>query len=186
MALLKILVAPDPRLKIKAKPIKQVDAEVKQLMNDMLETMYAAPGIGLAATQVGVDKRVIVVDVSNIKEGETPNPIKLANPEIVEASENEVEVQEGCLSVPTFYEDVVRAETCIVKGLDENNREITIKAEGWLAICLQHEIDHLNGVLFVDHLSRTKRSMILKKLQKAKKAGQFDDNGSPNDKNVAL
>lgn len=169
MALLKILVAPDPRLKEKARPVEKVDADVRQLMDDMLETMYDAPGIGLAATQVGVDKRVIVVDVADTQNGEEPNPIKLANPEVVKSSEDTAVYEEGCLSVPSYYEEVTRPATCTVKGLDENGREVTIEAEGLLATCLQHEIDHLDGMLFIDHISRLKKNMILKKLKKDQK-----------------
>lgn len=169
MALLKILVAPDPRLKEKAKPVEKVDADVRQLMDDMLETMYDAPGIGLAATQVGVGKRVIVVDVADARNGEEPNPIKLANPVVVDASTEEALFEEGCLSVPSYYEEVSRPTACTVRGLDADGKEVEIKAEGLLATCLQHEIDHLDGMLFIDHVSRLKRNMILKKLKKDQK-----------------
>jgi len=169
MALLKILTAPDPRLKERAKPVKKVDEEIRRLMADMLETMYAAPGIGLAATQVGVLKRVIVVDIANPKEGEPPSPIKLVNPQVVKTSKNTHIYEEGCLSVPNFYEEVERPETCTVTGLDEHGTPITIEAEGLLATCLQHEIDHLEGTLFIDRISRLKRNMIVKKLTKDKK-----------------
>lgn len=175
MALLKILTAPDPRLKERALPVKEVDAEIRQLMADMLETMYAAPGIGLAATQVGVLKRVIVVDIADVKEGEKPNPIKLANPKVVKAAKACSVYEEGCLSVPGFYEEVERPETCTVTGLDENGKEVTIEATGLLATCLQHEIDHLEGTLFIDHLSRLKRNMIVKKLSKDKKLKEAAD-----------
>lgn len=174
MALLKILTAPDPRLKKVAKPIAKVDDSVRQLMDDMLETMYAAPGIGLAATQVGDLRRVIVIDIADSENGEEPNPIKLANPEVITASKEEATYQEGCLSVPDFYEDVSRPETCTVKALDYDGNEVTIEADGLLATCLQHEIDHLNGKLFVDYLSRMKRSMIIKKLQKRKAEHKTD------------
>jgi peptide deformylase len=173
MAKLKILVAPDPLLKRKAHPVKEVNAEIRTLLDDMLETMYAAPGIGLAATQVGVDKRVVVIDIANPEEGEKPNPIKLVNPEIIWTSDDEACLQEGCLSVPDFYEDVIRPARCKVKALDENGKEFEIEGDGLLSACLQHEIDHLDGELFVDHLSRTKRSMILKKLAKLKKQGRI-------------
>lgn len=169
MALLKILTAPDPRLKERALPVEKVDDEIRQLMDNMLETMYAAPGIGLAATQVGVLKRVIVVDVADTKNGEEPNPIMLANPEVVKASSDQSIYEEGCLSVPGFYEEVERPETCTIKGLNRDGKEVEIKAEGLLATCLQHEIDHLEGTLFIDHLSRLKRNMIVKKLTKEKK-----------------
>ena len=172
MTLLKILTAPDPRLKEKAVPVEKVDDDIRQLMDDMLETMYAAPGIGLAAPQVGVLKRVIVVDVADTKEGEEPNPIMLANPEIVKAAKEQSVYEEGCLSVPGFYEEVERPETCTVKGLNRDGEEVTIEAEGLLATCIQHEIDHLDGQLFIDYLSRLKRNMIVKKLSKEKKQQQ--------------
>ena len=169
MALLKILTAPDPRLKERALPVEKVDDEIRQLMDDMLETMYAAPGIGLAATQVGVLKRVIVVDVADTKNGEEPNPIMIANPKVVKTSKDISIYEEGCLSVPGFYEEVERPETCTIKGLNRDGKEVTIEAEGLLATCLQYEIDHLEGTLFIDHLSRLKRNMIVKKLTKEKK-----------------
>lgn len=172
MALLKILTAPDPRLKERAKPVQKVDDEIRQLMADMLETMYAAPGVGLAATQVGVLKRVIVVDIADVKEGEAPKPLKLANPEIIKTSKTTHIYEEGCLSVPSFYEEVERPDTCTVKGLDEHGDDVTVHAEGLLATCLQHEIDHLDGTLFIDHLSRLKKTMILKKLKKEKQLNE--------------
>lgn len=172
MAVLKILTSPDPRLKQKAKPVTGVDAHIQKIMDDMLETMYHDNGIGLAAPQVGIDKRIIVLDVADKNNGEKPTPYQVANPEIIEVSKKEIPHQEGCLSVPGYYSEVVRPAQCTVKGLDRNNQEIIIKAEGWLAVCLQHEIDHLNGVLFVDHLSRLKKQTILKKLEKDKKTGR--------------
>ena len=167
MALLPIIVAPDPRLKRKAAPVERVDDEVRQLMDDMLETMYKAPGIGLAAPQVGVLKRVIVVDVA--REGEDPQPHKMANPEIVSVSDNDSTHEEGCLSLPDHYAEVVRPETIRVRFLDHENELREIDAEGLLAVCIQHEIDHLDGVLFVDHITALKRNMILRKLTKLKK-----------------
>jgi peptide deformylase len=167
MALLPILVAPDPRLKVKAKPVAKVDAETRQLMADMLETMYAAPGIGLAAPQVGVAKRVIVVDCA--REGEPPQPYKLANPEILWQSEELATYNEGCLSLPEHYADVTRPAAIRVRYLDEQNEIRELEAEGLLATCIQHEMDHLEGVLFVDHLSSLKRGIILRKLSKAKR-----------------
>ena len=168
MALLPILTAPDPALKKISAPVKQVDASVRKLMDDMLETMYQAPGIGLAAPQVGVLKRVIVLDLA--REGEEPQPLRIANPEIVWVSDDDATYNEGCLSVPEHYADVVRPGACRVKYLDQDNKQQEIAAEGLLATCLQHEIDHLDGVLFIDHLTALKRNMILRKLLKAKKA----------------
>ncbi|HEU4826545.1 MAG TPA: peptide deformylase [Dongiaceae bacterium] len=168
MALLPILTAPDPRLKKISAPVKQVDAGVRRLMDDMLETMYQAPGIGLAAPQVGVPKRVIVLDIA--REGEEPQPLRLANPEVVWVSDEDVTYSEGCLSVPEHYADVARPKACRVKYLDHENKAREIAAEGLLATCLQHEIDHLDGVLFIDHLTSLKRNIILRKLLKAKKA----------------
>jgi peptide deformylase len=171
MAVLPIVVAPDPRLKRTAEPVATVDAGVAALMDDMLETMYAAPGIGLAAPQVGVLKRVIVVDVA--REGETPQPLRMANPEVVWSSEESNVHEEGCLSLPDMYEDVTRPARVLVRYLDRDNREQEIEADGLLATCVQHEIDHLNGKLFVDYLSTIKRGMILRKLQKRKKNGDL-------------
>ena len=168
MALLPILTAPDPALKKISAPVKQVDAGVRKLMDDMLETMYHAPGIGLAAPQVGVLKRVIVLDIA--REGEEPQPLRLVNPEVVWVSDEDVVYNEGCLSVPEHYADVARPAACRVKYLDQDNRQQEIAAEGLLATCIQHEIDHLDGVLFIDHLTSLKRNMILRKLLKAKKA----------------
>jgi peptide deformylase len=167
MALLPILTAPDPRLKKISAPVKEVDASVRKLMDDMLETMYQAPGIGLAAPQVGVLKRVIVLDIA--REGEEPQPLRLANPEIVWVSDDDATYNEGCLSLPEHYADVVRPAACRVRYLDQDNKQQEIAAEGLLATCLQHEIDHLDGILFVDHLTALKRNIILRKLLKAKK-----------------
>jgi peptide deformylase len=168
MALLPILTAPDPRLKKISAPVKAVDAEIRKLMDDMLETMYQAPGIGLAAPQVGVLKRVIVLDLA--REGEEPQPLRLANPEIVWVSDDDAVYNEGCLSVPEHYADVARPASCRVKYLDHDNKQREIEADGLLATCLQHEIDHLEGVLFIDHLTSLKRNIILRKLLKTKKA----------------
>ncbi len=169
MALLPILTAPDPRLKKKAKPVARVDAEIRRLMDDMLLTMYAAPGIGLAAPQVGVSKRVIVLDISG--KDQPAQPMRMANPEIVWASDEDVSYEEGCLSVPEHYADVARPRAVRVRYLDEQNRPRVLEAEGLLATCVQHEMDHLDGILFIDHLSALKRNMILRKLLKEKKAG---------------
>lgn len=167
MAILPIITAPDPRLKIKAKPVERVDATLRRLMDDMLETMYAAPGIGLAAPQVGESVRVLVLDVA--REGQKRSPLKLANPEIVWASEELVAGEEGCLSLPEQFAEVVRPAEARIRYLDYDNVTREIEAKGMLAVCLQHEMDHLEGVLFVDHLSRVKRDIILRKLVKAKR-----------------
>ncbi len=167
MAIMPILVAPDPRLKTKAKTVEKVDGEIRRLMDDMLETMYNARGIGLAAPQVGVSRRVIVIDVAG--EDEDPNPIRMANPEIVWASEEEELREEGCLSLPEQYAEVVRPVEVKIRYLDYQNEIREIDADGLLGLCIQHEMDHLEGTLFVDHLSNLKRNMILRKLQKARK-----------------
>ena len=170
MALLPIITAPDPRLKKKAAPVEKVDAEVRQLMDDMLETMYQAPGIGLAAPQVGVLKRVIVLDVTH--EEEPRNPLFMANPEIIWVSDEDASYNEGCLSLPEHYADVVRPAAVRVRYLDHENEVREIEATELLATCIQHEIDHLDGILFVDHISALKRNMILRKLLKAKKSNE--------------
>jgi peptide deformylase len=169
MSKLDILIAPDPRLKVTSTPVETVDAGIRRLMDDMLETMYAAPGIGLAAPQVGRALRVIVVDVAD--EGEPPKPYRMVNPEIVKASEAQRISNEGCLSVPDFYADVERPDAITVTYLDEFGEPKTLEADGLLATCIAHEIEHLDGVLFVDHLSLVKRNIILRKLQKAKRSG---------------
>src|SRR6267378_6452319 len=167
MAVLPILTAPDARLKKKSKPIETVDTDVRQLMDDMLETMYAAPGIGLAAPQVGVLKRVIVLDID--REEVKTGPLVLANPEIIEVSDEDVSYEEGCLSVPEHYSDVVRPAKVRVRYLDREGAQHELACEGLLATCVQHEIDHLDGILFIDHISALKRNMILRKLLKARK-----------------
>jgi len=167
MALLPIIVAPDPRLKTKAKHVGHVDASVRQLMEDMLETMYEAPGIGLAAPQVGVLKRVIVIDIS-AKDGER-KPIMMADPEFTWLSDEDAQVEEGCLSLPEHYAEVVRPAAVKVRYRDETDAVKEIEADGLLAVCLQHEMDHLDGVLFVDHISALKRNIILRKLVKSKR-----------------
>jgi len=167
MASLPILIAPDPRLKLKSARVDSVDADVARLMDDMLETMYAAPGIGLAAPQVGVARRVLVVDTG--KTEAERNPLRMANPEIVWVSDEDFAYEEGCLSLPEHYATVVRPKAVRVRYLDHQNEIRVIDADGLLATVVQHEIDHLDGVLFVDHLSALKRNMILRKLVKAKK-----------------
>jgi peptide deformylase len=161
MAKLEILEFPDPRLRTKAKPVDVVDDELRTLIDDMFETMYAAPGIGLAATQVDVHKRVLVLDVSPDKS----EPHALVNPEILE-KDGEAYTEEGCLSVPGYYEEVMRAEHIRVKFLDRDGKEAEMEAEGLLAVCIQHEMDHLAGKLFVDYLSEAKRQRIRKRLLK--------------------
>jgi peptide deformylase len=173
MAMLPIIVAPDPRLKRRAAPVERVDPEIRRLMDDMLETMHAAPGIGLAAPQVGVLKRVIVVDVA--REGEEPQPYRMANPEVVWASDDDAAYEEGCLSLPEHYAEVVRPAAVEVRYLDHEGEARKLAADGLLATCVQHEIDHLDGVLFVDHLTALKRNMILRKLSKAKKQAKPDE-----------
>ncbi len=167
MAVLPILTAPDPRLKKISKPVDKVDAEVRQLMDDMLETMYLAPGIGLAAPQLGVLKRVIVVDIQ--REGVATGPLVMANPEIVDVSEDDASYEEGCLSVPEHYAEVSRPAKVKIRYLDRDNEIRTMEAEGLVSTCLQHEIDHLDGILFIDKISALKRNMILRKLVKARK-----------------
>lgn len=167
MAIREIITAPDPRLKEVSKPVDRVDDGLRALMDDMLETMYAAPGIGLAAIQIGVPKQVIVMDLA--REGEEPQPRYFINPEILWTSEDTAVYEEGCLSVPEFYEDVERPARCRVRYLDYQGEIREEDCDDLLATCLQHEMDHLKGILFIDHLSRTKRSMLLKKLMKQKK-----------------
>jgi peptide deformylase len=167
MAKLEIITAPDPRLKIKARPVAMVDDKVRRLMDDMLATMKGALGIGLAAPQVGVAQRVIVLDVA--RDGEDRQPMRLANPEILWCSEELATTNEGCLSVPEHYADVTRPSEVRLRYLDYQNEVRELHAKGLLATCLQHEIEHLDGILFVDHLSLVKRGMILRKLAKAKR-----------------
>lgn len=164
MSLLTILEFPDPRLRTKAAPVAQVDDALRKLCDDMIETMYAANGIGLAATQVNVHQRLVVIDVSE----ERNRPLVFINPEITEREGVEV-TEEGCLSVPGAYEEVQRAERVTVKALDRDGKEFTLKADGLLAVCIQHELDHLQGKLFVDYLSDLKRTRIRKKLEKDQK-----------------
>jgi peptide deformylase len=167
MALLPILTAPDPRLKQKSARVGTVDDATRRLMDDMLETMYQAPGIGLAAPQVGVQRCIIVVDIGKTEEDR--QPIRMCNPEIVWASDDDNVYEEGCLSVPEHYAEVVRPRAIRVRYVDEQNEIREMDADGLLATVLQHEMDHLDGVLFIDHLSSLKRNMILRKLLKAKK-----------------
>ncbi len=167
MALLSVITAPDARLTALSLSVDGVDGKVRALMDNMLETMYAAPGVGLAAPQVGVQKRVIVIDVA--EKDETPDPFRLANPEIVWASAETLLCEEGCLSVPEFFAEVSRAQGIRLRYLDYDNSDCELEPEGRLAACIQHEIDHLDGILFIDHLSVLKRKIILRKLIKARK-----------------
>ncbi len=164
MAIRPILTAPDPFLRQVSKPVERVDDALRALMDDMLETMYDAPGIGLAAIQIGEPLRVIVMDLAG--EEEEPAPRYFVNPEILDPSEEMNVYQEGCLSVPDFFDDVERPARCRVRYLDYHGEEQVLDAEGLLATCIQHEMDHLEGVLFIDHLSRLKRDRVLKKLKK--------------------
>ena len=167
MALREILTEPNELLRRKSLLVEKVDKDLQILMNDMLETMYAAPGIGLAAIQVGVPKRVIVIDLAPKEEAK--NPMFFVNPEILGKSNNNTTYEEGCLSVPGQFAEIDRPEKCHVKYLDYYGKEKEIKAEGMLATCIQHEMDHLEGILFIDYLSNLKKSMIVKKLSKQKK-----------------
>jgi peptide deformylase len=172
MAIRDIIIAPDLRLKEVSAPVARVDDSIRALMDDMLETMYAAPGIGLAAIQVGVPARVIVIDTA--VEGEPKDPRHFVNPELLWASEEIKPAEEGCLSLPDMFEIVERPAQARVKFLDYHGQEQEILAEGMLAVCLQHEMDHLEGILFVDHISRLKRDIILRKLIKAKRLALAD------------
>ena len=168
MALRQILTEPNEILRKKSLPVDNVDKDLQILMDDMLETMYAAPGIGLAAIQVGIPKRVIVLDIEQ-KEGEK-KPLFFVNPEIIQKSKNLSTYEEGCLSVPGQFAEIDRPDKCHVKYLDYYGEKKEINAEGMLATCIQHEMDHLEGILFIDYLSKLKKTMIIKKLSKQKKA----------------
>ena len=168
MTIRKILTEPDSFLRQKSINVETVDDDIRTLMDDMLETMYSAPGIGLAAIQVGVPKRVIVIDLS--KDGEKKNPQYFVNPKIITNSDTEASYEEGCLSVPGQFAEISRPDKCKVKFLNYNGEESTLEAEGLLATCIQHEMDHLEGILFIDYLSKLKKDMIVKKLSKQKKS----------------
>ena len=173
MAVLPIVEIPDPRLRLVSRSVDTVDDAVRQLVADMIETMYAAHGIGLAAIQVGVDQRVLVIDLQEEKDGDDKpvrNPRAFINPEVLSISDELSVYNEGCLSIPEQYAEVARPAACRVRWLDEQGAAHEDDMDGLLATCMQHEIDHLNGVLFVDHLSRLKRDMVLKKLAKMRKA----------------
>ena len=168
MAKREIIIAPDPVLRKVATKVEAVDDRIRSLMDDMLETMYDAPGIGLAAPQIGVLDRVVVIDVS--AKDEERNPLRLVNPEVTWTSDETFTYEEGCLSLPEHYAEVTRPAEAKIRYLDEAGAPQDLHAEGLLATCIQHEIDHLNGILFVDYLSALKRNMILRKLTKMKKA----------------
>jgi peptide deformylase len=170
MARLPVLEYPDPRLRIRAEPVTEFDTDLKRLVADMFETMYAAPGIGLAATQVNVHKRVLVCDVGV----DSKQPFCLINPEIIHA-EGKTNAEEGCLSVPEFYDFVDRAAVIRVRAFDPDGKPFELDAEGMLAVCIQHEMDHLEGKLFVDYLSELKRERLKKKAQKKAKRASSDD-----------
>ncbi|MCJ8149172.1 peptide deformylase [Shinella sp. H4-D48] len=167
MTIKPLIILPDPILRQVSQPIETVDGEVKKLADDMLETMYDAPGIGLAAIQIGVARRMLVLDVS--KDGDEKQPLVFINPEIVSATDARSVYEEGCLSIPDYYAEVERPAAIKVKHLDRDGKEKLTEADGLLATCLQHEIDHLNGVLFIDHISKLKREMVIRKFTKAAK-----------------
>jgi len=182
---MEIITLPNPILKKKSDPIDRIDNKIKKLMDDMLRTMYQAPGIGLAAPQVGINKRVIVMDTSprpglkryqeekiEKKKEIKPNPIQMANPELIWVSEKKETDEEGCLSIPGIMGDVIRPYSCKVKYLNRNGESKELLAKGLLARCIQHEIDHINGILFIDHLSKTKKNMILRKIKKQQKENE--------------
>jgi peptide deformylase len=171
MAKLEILHFPDPRLRKRALPVERVDDDIRRLVDDMLETMYDAPGIGLAATQVNIQRQVIVIDISESRD----QPLCLINAEIL-SRDGEEEMEEGCLSVPGYYETVRRADRVRVRALDRNGEPFELEADGLLAVCIQHEMDHLDGKLFVDYLSPLKRSRIQKKLEKLARQGALPKN----------
>ena len=167
MTVRQILTEPNKILRQKSLPVEKIDADLQRLMDDMLETMYAAPGIGLAAIQIGIPKRVIVLDLS--RKDEPKKPMFFVNPEIIKKSENNSTYEEGCLSVPGQFAEIDRPEKCKIRYLDYHGHKNEIEVEGMLATCIQHEIDHLEGILFIDYLSKLKQSMIIKKLSKQKK-----------------
>lgn len=167
MALREIIVIPDPRLKLVSEPVAAVDSQVRRLADDMLETMYDAPGIGLAAIQIAEPKRIVTIDLA--RKEEPKKPVVLINPEIVWRSDEVSVYEEGCLSIPEYYEEVERPAKCRVRYLDLDGKAQELDCEGLMATCVQHEVDHLNGVLFIDYLSRLKRERVIKKFTKAAK-----------------
>jgi peptide deformylase len=178
MTVLPIVIAPDPRLKEVSEPVTEITPEILRLLDDMLDTMYAAKGVGLSAVQVGVMKRVVVMDADQGEDDDARGkPLKMINPEIIAEGEEPNVYREGCLSFPGHYSDVERPKIVSVKYTDETGKEIIAKMDGLAATCIQHEIDHMNGIVFVDHISRLKRDMIIKKLIKAKKDGTLPERG---------
>jgi peptide deformylase len=174
MALREIIKLPDPRLRLVSKPVAQITGDIRSLVADMFETMYAAPGIGLAAIQVGVPQRVVTLDLA--KKDEPKQPLVVINPELVWSSEERSTYEEGCLSIPEFYEEVERPAQVKVRYTDLDGQAHEVEANGLLATCLQHEIDHLNGVLFIDHISKLKRDRVTRKFAKAaKREAEGDD-----------
>ena len=168
MKILEILTAPDPRLQERALPVENVDGSIRKLMDQLLETMYSRGGLGLASTQVGINKRVCVIDLGE-RENRTSQPLLIANPELLWVSPTTQKTEEGCLSVPGHYAQVVRPLEVHLSYLDENNKQQMLETSGLLADCIQHEIDHLNGILFIEHLSFLKKKFILNKIAKEKK-----------------
>jgi peptide deformylase len=167
MAVRDIITLPDKRLRLVSKPVGKIDEDVRRLVDDMLDTMYAAPGIGLAAIQIGVPKRVITMDLA--KKDEPRNPLVFINPQILWTAEERATYEEGCLSIPEYYEEVERPAQVRVGFLDRDGAAREVEADGLFATCIQHEIDHINGVLFIDHISKLKRSRVIKKFAKAAK-----------------
>ena len=168
MTIKPLIILPDPLLREVSKPVERVDADILKLADDMLETMYEAPGIGLAAVQIGVARRMLVLDVA--REGEDKQPLVVINPEIIAASEARSVYEEGCLSIPDYYAEVERPADVTVRFINRAGKEETLEATGLLSTCMQHEIDHLNGVLFIDHISRLKRDMVIRKFTKVAKS----------------
>lgn len=175
MAKLDIITLPDPKLRLVSEPVERIDDELGRLLDDMLETMYEAPGIGLAGIQVGVPRRIITIDVSGREEGEARSPLFLINPEIVTSSDDRSVYEEGCLSIPDYYAEVERPASVRLRYLDREGKQQEIDADGLLATCIQHEVDHLDGKLFIDYLSRLKREMVIRKFVKAAKSGTKPD-----------
>ncbi|MGA0534040.1 peptide deformylase [Hansschlegelia sp. KR7-227] len=171
MAAAPLVYLPDPKLRVVSAPVERVDAATRALVDRMFETMYDAAGIGLAAIQIGEAKRVVVIDLAG--KDETPEPLVFINPEIVASSEERQVYEEGCLSIPDYYEEVERPARATVRFLDREGAEQEIEADGLLSVCIQHEIDHLNGVLFIDHISRLKRDRVTKKFEKARAQGEL-------------
>lgn len=167
MTIKPLIILPDPVLRQLSQPVETVNADVRRLADDMLDTMYDAPGIGLAAIQIGIPRQMLVIDVS--KDGEEKQPLVFINPKILTTSDERSVYEEGCLSIPDYYAEVERPATITVEYIDFEGKQLTAKADGLLATCLQHEIDHLNGVLFIDHISKLKREMVIRKFTKAAK-----------------